>query len=309
MAFVANDARVQLAEAAADLDVRLVHARPRSTGAGSARPARVTARPRPPACGRRSACRCRRRSRCTRARRRRGCARRARSSRRAATSPPARPRSARALGDDAVGLGAGRVARRPCGRSSWGGGTISGWARAGTCPTWTKALDRRCVGSAGVHERTSSRGGGRMAIEASEHVELQRKAQGASLAALLGHGRLPRPRHPDHRARRGPVPVRHARPALPRHARAASSPSRSATRTARSSARWRRADAPAAVLHQLDVRAPAGHRARRPARRADAAEHQPRSFFVSGGSRGRRGGLEARPPVPRSTAASRCGAR
>ena len=59
-----------------------------------------------------------------------------------------------------------------------------------------------------------------------------------------------------------------------------------------------RADAAPAVLHELDVRAPARGRARRAAGRAGAAEHQPRVLRLRR-LRGRRVGLEAGAPVPR----------
>ena len=106
------------------------------------------------------------------------------------------------------------------------------------------------------------------------------------------------PRHPDHRARRGPVPLRHARQALPGHAeRAVHGADRLLVRRGARPG-GARADAQAAVLHELDVRAPAGRRARRPARRARAARHQPRVLRLRR-LRGGRVGLEAGAPVPR----------
>ena len=124
------------------------------------------------------------------------------------------------------------------------------------------------------------------------------QGEGSPLAALLLDGRLPGSRDPDHRARRGPVPLRHARQALPGHAqrpvhRADRLLVRRGARPGRA-----RADAAAAVLHELDVRAPARGRARGPARRARAAEHQPRVLRLRR-LRGGRVGLEAGAPVPR----------
>ena len=83
-------------------------------------------------------------------------------------------------------------------------------------------------------------------------------------------GELQRPGGADHRARRGPVSLRLARQALPRHAQR---PVHGADRLlVRRGARpgRARADAQAPVLHQLDVRAPARGRARGQAGRAGA---------------------------------------
>ena len=122
-----------------------------------------------------------------------------------------------------------------------------------------------------------------MAIETSMHAELQRKAKDhlwlhfSSMRRYRGRG------DPDHRARRGPVPLRHARQALPGLAQR---PVHGADRLlVRRGARpgGAGADAAAAVLHELDVRAPARGRARRrwPSSRRPSIN---RAFFVSGGS-------------------------
>ena len=124
------------------------------------------------------------------------------------------------------------------------------------------------------------------------------QGEGSPVAALLLDGQLSRQRDPHHRARRGALPLRHARQALSRHAQRALH--RADRVLVRRGARpgGARADAQAAVLHELDVRAPAGRGARSEARRARAAEPESRVLRL-GRLRGGRGGLEAGAPVPR----------
>ena len=94
--------------------------------------------------------------------------------------------------------------------------------------------------------------------------ELQRAARDHLWLALHAHGRLPRRRDPDHRPRRRLLPRGRERQALPRRAR------RALRRADRLLARrgdrrgGRGADARAALLHELVVRAPARDRAGRP---------------------------------------------
>ena len=137
-----------------------------------------------------------------------------------------------------------------------------------------------------------------MAIDTDVQRGTAAQGEGSPLAALLLDGQLPRRGGADHRARRGPVPLRHARQALPRHAqRAVHGADRLLVRRGARPGRAG-ADAQAPVLHELDVRAPARGRAGRQARRARAARHQPRVLRL-GRLRGGRVGLEAGAPVPR----------
>ena len=138
-----------------------------------------------------------------------------------------------------------------------------------------------------------------MAIEASTHEALQQAAQGPPLAALLDDGELRGPRRPGDRARRGVPPLRHAGPPLPRHARGALHGADRLLARRRARRGRGRADAAPPVLHELDVRPPAGDRARGEARRDRAGEHQPLLLRLRR-QRGGRGRLEARPPVPRA---------
>ena len=116
------------------------------------------------------------------------------------------------------------------------------------------------------------------------------------LAALHAHGRLPRRRGADHRPRRRLLPRGRERQALPRRARR---PVRGADRllVRRGDRRGGgRADARAALLHELVVRAPARDRARGRGGVARARRPEPRLLRLRR-LRGGRVGLEARAPV------------
>ena len=89
-----------------------------------------------------------------------------------------------------------------------------------------------------------------------------------SLDALHAHGRVRRrTRDPDHRARRGLLRLRRARQALPRRPLGALLRERR-PRPRRARRGGRRAGQGARLLHELELRAPAGDRAGRADRRA-----------------------------------------
>ena len=124
------------------------------------------------------------------------------------------------------------------------------------------------------------------------------------MAALHAHGRLPRRRGADHRARRRLLPRGLERAPLPGRAR------RALLRKHRLRLRrgdrpgGARADAGAALLHELVVRAPEGDRARRGGRLARAGRPEPLLLRLRRLG-GRRVGLEARAavlPCPRRQA-------
>ena len=103
------------------------------------------------------------------------------------------------------------------------------------------------------------------------------------MAALHPHVRRPGRGAADHRQRRRLLPDRHRRQALPRRAgRPVRRPDR--LRLRRRDRRGRaRADARAALLHELELRPPARDRARRGGRQLAPGDLN-RVFFVSGGS-------------------------
>ena len=100
----------------------------------------------------------------------------------------------------------------------------------------------------------------------------------------------------DHRARRGLLRVGRARQAATSTGCRGCSPCRSATAAPTSPRPRRTPGRDARVLPDLDLRAPAGDRARGPARRARARRPQPRVLHQRR-LRGGGVGVEARPPV------------
>ena len=233
---------------------------------------------RAPACGRRSACRCRRRSRCTRARRRRSSrapwacstkigARRDAARRRSARAPPAAPRSgspARWLD----GHGDSSLRGRGACRASEHIATV-----AADTPPWTVVppldrIRRICPRGIGQLLRWS-----RSQEEARVSSTRRDAAAGAGapppLAALHGDARPAAGAAADHRrAARGRTCSTSTAGATSTCS-PGSSPCRSATRYGEELGEVAAEQARrAAVLHELDVRAPAGDRARREARRA-----------------------------------------
>ena len=137
-----------------------------------------------------------------------------------------------------------------------------------------------CPASSRVHGAAV---GVRCAIEASDRRGAAAGGEPAPLAALHGDAGPTGREAPDHHARRGPVRLRHPGPARARLPRAACSPSRSATRTARSSARRGRAVTELPYYTNWTYAHP-----RAIELAAKLAELTPaniqRSFFVSGGS-------------------------
>ena len=131
--------------------------------------------------------------------------------------------------------------------------------------------------------------------------------QGPPVDALHADGRLPRQRGADHRARRRLLPRGRERQALPRRARGPVLGEHRLLLRRGDRAGGARPDARAALLHELDVRAPARDRARLRGRVARARRPQPRVLRL-----GRLGGggvrVEARAsvlPRPRGQAPPR----
>ena len=128
--------------------------------------------------------------------------------------------------------------------------------------------------------------------------------EAAPVAALQPHGRLRRPRRPDHRPRRGLLRLRRPRQALPRRALGAVLRQRRTRPRPSSRTRLPRQIARARLLHHLELRPPAGDRARRADRRARPRRPQPGLLHLRrlGGGRV---GAQARARLPPAAPATR----
>ena len=111
-------------------------------------------------------------------------------------------------------------------------------------------------------------------------------------------GGYERPRDPDHRQGRRVLRLGRARQALPRRARRPVLREHRARPRRRRPGR-RRPGQGARLLHELELRAPEGDRARRARRRARPRRPQPRLLHLRR-LRGRRLGAQALPPVPQA---------